>query len=446
LSYFYCKELSFIVKIYFRKLSTIALRISLWRERVPERVTFSCTGIRRWAYSRETGSPDFLFDEVFRRHYYKFYSIMPLERNLDKRFLSLLPCGAVLLIWALGYKFFGFGTYGSGAYIEPLGNPIEFFRTFILRSPLLLMGQWSPFPADTGAFFSEKVAHYLSLTLLVMLFFILIPLIRRNRTARFWSLGMVLSLIPVSASLPSNRLLLFVGLGAMGLLAQFLSGLMETSGNLSLSRVWRTPASVIGVIFVIFHLVISPLSMPPFAYSIKWVGDFFTAPVKFVPNDPQIVYQDLILVNPPNYLFSVNLIKPLKLMEGKPVPRYIRALAVGPVQTTIQRIDRESLKVSIPEGLFNGLTGHLFRSSASPLIAGQEFYISGLSIKIIRSDKGRGPEEMIYRFDLPLEDPSLRWLRWEKGTYVTFSPPPLGQSITVQGDKAYDVFRMVKSR
>jgi hypothetical protein len=49
------------------------------------------------------------------------------------------------------------------------------------------------------------------------------PLLRRSATARFWGGGMALALVPACATLPANRLLFFVGLGGMGLLAEFLT-------------------------------------------------------------------------------------------------------------------------------------------------------------------------------------------------------------------------------
>ena len=58
---------------------------------------------------------------------------------------------------------------------------------------------------------------------LTLLFAVLSPLLRREPVARFWALGMVLSLIPICATFPMDRLLFFVGLGAAGLLAQFLA-------------------------------------------------------------------------------------------------------------------------------------------------------------------------------------------------------------------------------
>ena len=34
----------------------------------------------------------------------------------------------------------------------------------------------------------------------------------------------------------------------------------------------------------------------------------------------------------------------------------------------------------------------------------------------------------VFRFDVPLENKSLRWLQWRDGRFETFVPPPIGPS------------------
>ena len=64
-----------------------------------------------------------------------------------------------------------------------------------------------------------------------------VPLILRDRVARFWGLGLVLSLVPIGAVGPENRLLGFVGLGSMALLAQLAQAVFADS--LDAPRVWK---------------------------------------------------------------------------------------------------------------------------------------------------------------------------------------------------------------
>jgi hypothetical protein len=372
------------------------------------------------------------------------YALFLDRRGFGQRFLSLLPCGAVLLTWAAVYKLLGFGTQGSGSYLDPLGSPLEFTKALLLRAPLLWLGQWSPLPADSVNFISEKAGLLLGLAFLIIILSALIPLLRTERAARFWFLGMILSIVPVAATNPSNRLLLFVGLGAMGLLAQFLGKLLDRSTEFFGQGRRGRSALILGGFLAVVHLIIAPLAMAPSMYSIKFLSAFYLAPIKYVPDDPRIAGQDLILANPPDYIFSVNLIKAWKFKEGKPSPRRIRALAVGPTAVIIHRLDRYSLLVKIPGGLFKGFEGHLLRSPDNPLPAGQEVRIADLSVKVVRVDKNNGPEEIIYRFSLPLEDASLRWLQWKEETYIPFVPPSPGQTVTLAAGNPFDLAQRFK--
>ena len=50
-------------------------------------------------------------------------------------------------------------------------------------------------------------------------------------------------------------------------------------------------------------------------------------------------------------------------------------------------------------------------------------------IDAITSD-GR-PREVVFRFDRPLEDPSLRWLHWDDGLYAPFTLPQPGETVSL---------------
>jgi hypothetical protein len=177
-------------------------------------------------------------------------------------------------------------------YIDPLNAPAAFVQALITRAPLLLMGQWSHISADmVGRFISEKAALTRAFIFLVLVAFLLVPLIRKDRVARFWLTGMLLSIVPVAATYPSNRLLLFIGIGAMGLLAQCIAHLRRNDGVLPFSRFWRIPAVIVVVYLVVVRLVISPPLLSFMSYSMKLWGDPLVAAAGHILNDPDIARQ-----------------------------------------------------------------------------------------------------------------------------------------------------------
>jgi len=39
---------------------------------------------------------------------------------------------------------------------------------------------------------------------------------------------------------------------------------------------------------------------------------------------------------------------------------------------------------------------------------------------------------ILFHFDRPLEDPTLRWLCWQDGVYVPFTPPAVGATVHLE--------------
>lgn len=361
--------------------------------------------------------------------------------SLLKRLWALWPCAIVFLSWAFVYRSLGYGTHGSGFYIDPLNAPAAFVHALKTRSPLLLMGQWSHISADmVERFISEKAALIWAFIFMALLAFILVPLIRKDRVARFWLTGMILSIVPVAATYPMSRLLLFIGIGAMGLLALCVIHLSRNDGILPSLRFWRNPATIVVVYLVMVRLILSPPLLSFMSYSIKLWGDPFVAATNYVLKDPIIAQQELILVNPPDQL-SPLLIWSIGMTEGK-YPARMRVLSDATVAVEVYRIDENVLRIKINSGLFKGTMGHFFRSlEEDPINVNQEFHVQGMTARVTAMNKKNGPEEIVYRFSAPLEDKSLKWLQWKDCDYKDFLPPPVGESVLLPAFNPNDIFR-----
>jgi hypothetical protein len=53
----------------------------------------------------------------------------------------------------------------------------------------------------------------------------------------------------------------------------------------------------------------------------------------------------------------------------------------------------------------------------------------GRSIQLFEFYDG-DPDVVRYRFDVPLEESSLRWLYWKGGTFHAWTPPGIGTSVS----------------
>jgi hypothetical protein len=362
------------------------------------------------------------------------YALIVDRDGIRARLLRLLPHGGVVAVWALIYKLGNFGSHGSGFYIDPLRDPIGFASSFCQRAAFLLMGQWSPLPAELSmayapgspALFHLTVFSFAIVALLAVLF---IPLVLRDRVARFWGLGAVLSLLPIGAVGPENRLLGFVGLGSMALLAQLTELVVAHPSVESVPRLWKGFALAVTLILLLIHLVAAPLlGIVRIAYQ-KGVSSRMMRAMASVPSDPRIEAQDLVLINPPDHIYLVTAIWAVHLLQGLPMPRHIRALSSGGT-LEIARVGPRSLRVRFPAGFFPTAFSRYVRGQNDHFSPGQRFELPGLSVVVEALDAHGDPEQVLYEFPVPLEDSSLRWMRWHDGRYVSWTPPAIGKTET----------------
>lgn len=350
--------------------------------------------------------------------------------NWCRKSLALAPYAAVVVIWRILWTALGYGIRNIGIYIDPLAQPVEFASAFADRAPLLLLGQLTAMPSDIALALrpaSVTIIWQAALVFLALLIFVSVPLFRRDPLARFWAVGMGLSVVPLCSTFPNDRLLSFVGVGAMGLVAQVLSTVFARPGPRPRPLCWRIPAVSLAVIFIISHLLIAP---PALMYRSanpmgpKALYDRFMIP----PQDPSIRNQDLVVVNPPvSFLAMVSALA----WEGnnQPMPRRFRVLTSSlfePVE--IRRPDANTLVVRPRYGYYAWALDALFRNKKHRFALADRVELSGMTVEITQLTSDGRPAEAAFRFAVPLEDPSLCWLRHDGVAFLPFTPPPIGST------------------
>jgi hypothetical protein len=359
------------------------------------------------------------------------YAIFRETGSWRRRLVSLVPTGAILGAWAGIYRLGGYGAHGSGMYLDPLGDPIAYLRAVVARAPVALLGQWSPLPADLATLLppERQLAFWcLAAGALVLLAALAWPLVRARPATHFWLLGSLLSLLPISAVFPSNRLLSFVGLGAMPLVAELMVSLWTGAPWLPDSTAWRRCARPAAVMLALTHLPLALVGMPLGALSIVQTGGPVDRAAATLPVDPAILGQELVLVNAPDYLLYVTHIPTYQLLAGRPAPARIRALSTGPTAISITRTGRRSLHVQIERGLFAGPLGLLFREATPGLPVGHAVALDGLTLTVLGVNERGEPDVVGYDFDTDLEDPSRRWFHFVDDGWRDFALPAVGET------------------
>jgi hypothetical protein len=160
--------------------------------------------------------------------------------------------------------------------------------------------------------------------------------------------------------------------------------------------------------------------------------------------------QDLVVVNAPNpFLFYI--FPDICEEDGRPLPRSVRVLAAALAPEEVTRVDARTLRLRAEtaslcscEQRIN-LWPHrayfvsewltMVRERTSPMRVGDRVDLPRLSIEVVAVDGDGLPSEALFRFGVPLDDPSLHWVRWDWGErrYVPFRPPAIGESVALAG-------------
>ncbi len=154
---------------------------------------------------------------------------------------------------------------------------------------------------------------------------------------------------------------------------------------------------------------------------------YFLKNCHLLPNmDSSIEKQDLIFLNHPLpahplYMLSARAVNKL------PLPRRTRTLASALSRMTVRRPDAQTLLIRLSKGYISRWFDRLFRSEDHPMALGERVELTGMTVEITElSDDGRVIEASV-RFAVPLEDSSLRWLRWKDDHFEPFVPPAIGE-------------------
>ena len=351
------------------------------------------------------------------------------------RFGAFAPYAAVLLGWRLLYRALGYGVSASGMYVDPLAEPSNFAAAVVERAPAMILGLWAPPPADLATFGPEplpSVIWLIGTMFLVLLVILFKPFLDKERTARFWATGMILSLLLTSASFPANRYLLVPSLGAMGLLALFLQGWRDGWPGSSRSQVWRGVAKVSAVFFVVTHLVLAPFALPYAAWALAAPAGAAANVARSLPDDPALSEQQLVIVNAPDFLLFTGFLFPIRFIEQLPVAKRQSVLATGPVELSLRRVDERTIVIRSDQGFPSGFTDGVYRSGDQPFAPGQRIQLPGISVEVVAIHDKNLIREAVFRFGVPLEDRSLRWFRWDTGAFVSFQPPGIGDTIRLE--------------
>ena len=333
------------------------------------------------------------------------YELVIEDGPLLERLRALAPSLALIAIWRLAYDLLGYGAQGSGAYLDPLGAPLEFARALPGRLLTLLSFCVSP------PFVSDAPPGLWWLTTLTMLLGLVLFVIRgHSAQARFGVLGAALACIPLAASVPFERLLVFAGFGVALAWGELVDRALDRADP---SRAQR----VFGSLAVVLYLGVSPWLFVREGLAMDRLG---ASPEQFSsrawPGDPELSEHTVLVVHTPNTLAFEYLDEALALAdESRPAGVWV--LHAGIVEPEVERLDAQTLLVSSDAGWPSDRTTGFWRSpSQAPFVVGDQVETEAFTATIRAVEDGRATQ-VEFHFTRPLEDPSWAWLVWREGLH-----------------------------
>ena len=353
-----------------------------------------------------------------------------------RRLGALAPYAVVCLVWLVAHRAQGYGTLGSGIYLDPLGEPGAFLAALPQRLPVLVLSQLAGPPSDLWLFYPAPVATAVlaaAFGTMVAALLLLRPLLRGDPVARFWAGGALLACVPVSATFPSDRLLVFAGVGAMGLVAAFLASRSTGPPAPAEGRPRRIASRIAVVVLVLCHLVVAPALLPLRAMTIRTLETTYARVERLVPRDPSVRDKTLVVVNAPSDGL-VCYLPFIRQATGVPRPRHVRLLASGVDPVAVSRLDAHTLRLRPAGGFLRHTVERMVRGAGRPFRLGERVEVEGLRVVVTELTADGRPAAAEFRFAAPLEDAGrFVWMRWDVDRLVPWEPPPPGEETTLPG-------------
>jgi hypothetical protein len=357
------------------------------------------------------------------------YALLYEQGPLRRRLLSLLPYAALLALFAIVRVVGHYGVYGLGAYIDPLHEPGAFLASLPERVLVLLSSQVSRLNADLFEYASAATRPlYCAAALLACAAFVacLWPSLRTRREARFLGAGAVLSALPLAAGSPSDRLLTFVGVGAMPLLAIALEGALVAFER-GTARALRDRVRNLGALaFGLVHLTLDPLLLPMFTLSPATNARTIDALDASLPKDAAISGKTVIVTEVPDSVLLTYL-PAMRAFKGESPLGKLYWLVGNATPVELERRDETTLRVSTRSGFFSDAWEE--RASRLPLHAGQRIELSEMSVAVVKVTRDGRPLVCDFMFRRPLEASEFVWLRFTGDQLQPTQPPRLAHEI-----------------
>lgn len=331
-----------------------------------------------------------------------------------------LRAAAPILVMVLGYlilyRALGYGSSGSGFYLDPLSDPLGFlWHRIVMGLPFLLAGALSPVKAEIGLSMITSDAWWpllLAWGIVLAASLILVPRLRRDRLALFMALAALFSLAPRLVALPHNRMLLLPGVGFAWVLGAYVVGAFEPG--------WVRRS--IAVLIVAIHGLAAPVQAVLDTVSIGKHARFerTVAERSQMPGGAEARDARVVLVSGPEGGLAI---AGQRFLLGYPLPKAVWVVSQGKGEYRFDRTGENSFSLKLISGSILGGIGALVYRKDFSFREGERFRQGAMEVTVTGVEAGR-LRKIHVSIDRPLDDPDVWMLVWDGSRYVRQRMPP----------------------
>ncbi len=348
-----------------------------------------------------------------------------------KRALGVVPFVGVAAVWSVVYKLGGYGAWGGEFYIDPGKEPVRFLEALVQRLPVLLHGQFAFPPSDVWMLVPfEKQWTVWAIVMVVVLLGVTVLAfgLRKTKENAFFATGMLLALVPVCATWPGDRLLIFAGFGAFGLIGDFLTAPREGLGQ---GR--RIAVKGAAGFFVLLHLILAPVFYLGRTFQLDhMLHDPIERADQSLPPAAELAGKTLVVVNGPDVLIPLYGVV-ARERRGEPSPGHLRQLAIATQgRVMLRRTGERTVELTLTKGFFHEPFSLVFRMADKPFALGDRVQVPGMTAtaKAYTSDRKRiGTVE--FEFEAPLSDSKFVWVVWRETKFEALELPGVGEEVEI---------------
>jgi hypothetical protein len=359
-----------------------------------------------------------------------------------RRLRSLWSFGLVSAAWVALYVASGAGTHASGVYLHPLSNFGAFIAELPERAILLLGAAFGPVPAESAFLgWPSLTPLWCAIAAISVAAFSWLAKAElcAAPAARFWALATLLSVIPVAASFPSDRLLVMVNVGAMALVGRVVMQLWRARAQLG-SR-----ARALGVFFVIVHAAVAPLTLPWRAHQIQQLGGAMQNAFASLDGVPDLAHKTVIVLGAP-VDFVVSYLQVDRQVRRVPRPERVYWVANPGARLELSVQDERTLSLEREGGFFSTPAEGLYRAPQRALPLGASVRLPELTARIAATNEAGLPVRIELQLDHPFSDDRYLFLTFLGNEFRPITPERLVELHTLPAASLLDLLADARER